>query len=85
MDRSGGASARKFIRAVQKFAAVGGQFDSSIGELVTEPWQLAEARIVDRLCQRYHCPPSQLLEEDAGWIFQCLELLHEAGDDSDGE
>jgi hypothetical protein len=40
---------------------------------------------VDRLCQRYHCPPSQLLEEDAGWIFQCLELLHEAGDDSDGE
>jgi hypothetical protein len=40
---------------------------------------------VDRLCQRYHCLPSQLLEEDASWILYCHELLHEAGEDSDGE
>ena len=41
--------------------------------------------MIDNLCQRYSCLPSALMEEDAGWILHCHELLKEAGDNSDGE
>ena len=86
MDRSGGASASKFIREVQRFGHVGGAIDSRTGERVDIPWELAEARTVDALCQRYHCLPSQLMEEDADWILHAHALMKEAGDDKqDGE
>jgi len=42
---------------------------------------------VDGLCQRYHCLPSQLLREDAGYLLRMLAILNEAGKlgQADGE
>jgi pyruvate/2-oxoglutarate dehydrogenase complex dihydrolipoamide dehydrogenase (E3) component len=30
-----------------------------------KPWELESAELIDGLCQRYGCLPSQLLAEDA--------------------
>ena len=85
MDRGGGNSARPFIRQVRKYGFIGGGVDSGTGETVNAPWELAEARIIDGLCQRYSCLPSQLLQEDADWILHAHALMREAGDMDNGE
>jgi len=41
--------------------------------------------MVDALCQRYSCLPSELMREDAGWILQAHRLMHAAGDFEHGE
>jgi hypothetical protein len=46
------------------------------------PWPLTRARMIDNLCQRYSCLPSQLLAEDADLIFGLQSILALAGDDA---
>ena len=41
--------------------------------------------MIDGLCQRYHCPPSQILEEDSGLILQMMKILDAAGDNEQPE
>lgn len=44
------------------------------GRVVTRPWELIRAELIDGLCQRYGCLPSQLLEEDAE-ILQMVNIV----------
>ena len=46
------------------------------------PWPLVRARMIDNLCQRYSCLPSQLLAEDADLIFGIQGILALANDDA---
>jgi hypothetical protein len=85
LDRGCGEPERPFIRDVRKWAFVGGQYDESIGGIVHTPWQLAEAQLVDNLCQRYGCLPSQLMEEDANWMLHALKMIGEVKEITDGE
>ena len=54
-----------------------------------KPAELARAELIVGLCDRFHCLPSQLLEED--WeLLRMLELVElgrpdDEGDDGDGE
>jgi hypothetical protein len=43
--------------------------------------------MIERLCQHYHCRPSELDDEDGGAIFQRFELLNIGGwgEDNNGE
>lgn len=41
------------------------------------PWELEEAEVIEALCQRYHCLPSQVLAEDVS-ILQHVAILAEA-------
>ena len=72
-------SGRPFRRDVEKWKHVGGGTDADSSP-VSEPWVLTRARIIDDLCQRYSCLPSQLLAEDAANIFPILEIRAAAGD-----
>lgn len=36
--------------------------------------------MIENLCQRYSCRPSEIMEEDADLIFHNLALLNEAGE-----
>jgi hypothetical protein len=46
---------------------------------VTKPGALVWAEMVDGLCQRYHCLPSELEREDVSLLWM-LEILNERGD-----
>ena len=37
--------------------------------------------MIEGLCQRYHCLPSQIYEEDASYILKAVTLLKESGDE----
>jgi len=47
-----------------------------------KPWELERAEIIDGLCQRYSCLPSQLMEEEAT-ILQMLAIV-QAGEPDEG-
>jgi len=49
------------------------------------PWPLTRARMIDSLCQRYSCLPSQLLAEDADLIFGIQGILALAEDAPDNK
>lgn len=45
---------------------------------------MQKAQLVDVLCQRWHCPPRQVLQEDAHEVFVMLAVLAgEAGPEED--
>lgn len=44
------------------------------GNPVEKPLQLASAELVDGICQRYGCLPSQLMEEDVS-LIRILEIV----------
>lgn len=44
------------------------------------PLELSHARLIDGLCQRYGCPPSVILAEDAAQLLPMLAILEAAGD-----
>ena len=52
----------------------------SDGNVVGEPWELVKARMIDNLCQRYSCLPSELLAEDVDRIMRMHSILALAGD-----
>ena len=78
MDGSFDAGGRPFRGAIQKWQHVGGAIGRD-GVRVAEPWPLAKAKLIDRMCQRYSCLPSQVLAEDA-YIIQMLNILAIAGE-----
>ena len=45
------------------------------GNIVVEPWALQKAKLIDGLCQRYSCLPSQLMKEDADLILPMIKIL----------
>lgn len=51
---------------------------------MTEPAALGQAKLLDGLCQRWSCPPSVILEEDAGLVLPMLAIIAEASED-DGD
>ena len=85
MDRGGDQPSYEVLRQVRRFGHVGGAVDRGTGNIVSIPWQLAEARMIDSLCQRYSCLPSQLMKEDAATILHIMKIRDEAGDNEDGE
>jgi len=44
---------------------------------------LSQAELIDNLCQRYSCLPSQLLNERADLLLRILVLRDEAGESKD--
>ena len=74
---------RPFSRAVERWLHVGGGTDRD-GNVIGMPWPLARARMIDNLCQRYSCLPSQLLAEDADLIFGIQSILALASEDAPG-
>lgn len=50
------------------------------------PAELEQARVIDALCQRYSCLPSQLLNEDVGMLrmLAMVTLAEEVGANSGG-
>ena len=72
---------RPFSRAVQRWLHVGGGTDGD-GNVIGMPWLLVRARMIDNLCQRYSCLPSQLLAEDADLIFGIQAILALASEDA---
>lgn len=72
-----------FRLELERYRAVGGGVDRN-GNVLEPPWELQRARMIDSLCQRYGCLPSQLMEEDMDTLFRTLTVLYLAGE-SGGE
>ena len=51
--------------------------------MITKPWELEEAELIDGFSQRYSCLPSQLLREDAT-ILRMVAIVQEGQPESDG-
>ena len=64
---------------LEKWRAVGGGVDRN-GNILREPWELQRAKMIDGLCQRYSCLPSQLLKEDMDTLFRTHTVLYLAGE-----
>lgn len=77
------AALSPFRRELERWKAVGGGTDRQ-GNVLHAPWPLQKARMIDALCQRYSCLPSQLLQEDMDMIFQMHTTLYLAGDHDEG-
>jgi len=59
---------------IVKWKHVGGDTDRD-GNAVEKPLELYQAEIVDAICQRYSCLPSELYKEDVS----LMRLLHIVG------
>jgi hypothetical protein len=73
------ATLSPFRLELERWKAVAGGIDRN-GNVLAPPWELQKARLIDGLCQRYSCLPSQLLKEDMDTIFLTQTVLHAAGD-----
>lgn len=40
-----------------------------------KPWPLVKVELIDGLCQRWSCPPSQILREPTDLVFQMVSIL----------
>ena len=60
----------KFRESAERFAHLG-----DVGE--QQPIELSQALMIDALCQRYSCLPSDLLDEDAS-ILRMVKLVEAA-------
>ena len=50
-----------------------------------KPWELVQAELIDGLCQRFGCLPSQLMQEDAQ-ILRMIAIVQEGKpEEADGE
>ena len=78
MGRGGCASIRPFKRELERWRFVGGGIDAD-GEIIQEPWELTKAKLIDTLCQRYGCLPSELLNESVS-LIQMHSILALAGE-----
>lgn len=73
------AAVNPFRIELERWKAVAGGVDRN-GNVLQPPWELQKARIIDGLCQRYSCLPSQLFKEDLDIIFKTHTILQLAGD-----
>jgi hypothetical protein len=75
MDGSGDDAGGSLGLDIVRWKAVrGGTYQD--GTPVSKPVELEMAEIVDGICQRYSCLPSQLLDEDVG-ILRMLAIVGE--------
>ena len=51
--------------------------------MIGKPWELEEAELIDGLCQRYSCLPSQLMGEDVR-LLRMVAIVQEGQPESDG-
>ena len=58
---------------ILKWKSVGGGTDRD-GNPIVKPPQLVSAELVDGICQRYSCLPSQLEKEDVS-LLKILEIV----------
>ena len=77
------ATVNPFRIELERWKAVAGGVDRD-GNVLQPPWELQRARMIDNLCQRYSCLPSQLFKEDMDVIFQTQTILYYAGDNDEG-
>jgi hypothetical protein len=75
------ATVRPFRIEIERWQHVGGGTDRD-GNVINQPWPLMRARLIDNICQRYGCLPSQLMEEDTDLLFGIMNILSLVGDDS---
>ncbi len=68
---------------VEKWRHVGGAVGAN-GREVVKPFWLSRAEMIDSLCQRYGCLPSQLLEEDAE-LLVIAGLVNEERERANGD
>lgn len=73
-----------FRLELERWKAVAGGIDRD-GNVIHPPWLLQKARMIDGLCQKYGCLPSQLLEEDTDTILMMQSILHLAGDNEQAQ
>jgi hypothetical protein len=78
------ATHNPFRLELEKWKAVAGGIDRE-GNVIKPPWILQRARLIDGLCQRYGCLPSQLLKEDMDTILMTQTVLNLAGDNEQAE
>ena len=75
MDGSGDHGGGSLSLGIARWKAVrGGTYQD--GRPITKPVELDMAEIVDGICQRYSCLPSQLMAEDVG-ILRMLAIVSE--------
>ena len=51
--------------------------------MIPKPWELEEAELIDGLCQRYSCLPSQLMTEDVT-LLRMVAIVQEGQPEGDG-
>ena len=73
-----------FRLELERWKAVAGGIDRE-GNVITPPWMLQKARLIDGLCQWYGCLPSQLCKEDMDTILMTQTVLNLAGDNEQAE
>ena len=75
MDGSGHDAGGSLSLGIARWKAVrGGTYQD--GRPVTKPVELDMAEIIDNICQRYSCLPSELMGEDVG-ILRTLAIVGE--------
>ena len=75
MDGSGDHGGGSLSLGIARWKAVrGGTYQD--GRPITKPAELELAEIIDGICQRYSCLPSELLREDVG-ILRMLAIVSE--------
>ena len=73
MEPGGRGHQCPFRLRIEQWKAVGGGV-SADGERVDKPPELVEAELIDNLCQRYGCLPSELLAEDASLLMRVVSI-----------
>ena len=75
MDGGGNDAGGRLSLGIARWLAVrGGTYQD--GRPIVKPTELELAEIVDGICQRYSCLPSQLMAEDVG-ILRMLAIVSE--------
>ena len=75
MDGSGDDAGGSVSLGIARWKAVrGGTYQD--GTPVTKPVELDMAEIIDNICQRYSCLPSELMGEDVG-LLRMLAIVGE--------
>jgi len=52
--------------------------------MITKPWELEEAELIDGFCQRYSCLPSQQLMAEDATILRMVAVVQEGQPEGDG-
>ena len=84
MGGGGDTSSCPFRQRIEQWKIIGGGIDQD-GNILKEPWQVTQAKMIDTLCQRYGCLPSQLMQESMDMIFPMHALLTMIGNEDSME
>lgn len=81
MERCGNHGGGSLSLGIAKWLSVRGGTNSD-GTPVEKPIELELAEVVDGLCQRYSCLPSQVMAEEVG-ILRLVTIVAEGKTDDD--